>query len=149
MLRTILAWAVAALAASVLVLGTTQAGATVGTQLVITPPTGATSASGLMYSTPACPPGFPGSAVVRVIDPAGAPPENISPVNNSVTAPFSGTLSDTFAELVGQFPAMRGNTTELAVYCFALAGGNGSAVAAEETFVTISAVGVSGELVIA
>jgi hypothetical protein len=96
-----------------------------------------------MYSTPACPPGFPGSGVVRVIDPAGAAPENISPVNNSVTAPFSGTLSETFAQLLGQFPAMRGNTTELAVYCFALAGGNGSAVAAQETFVTISADGAT------
>jgi len=122
-----------------------QANAAVDAQagaLTISPSSGPVTATGLTYATTtACPAGNQGSAVVRVIDPAGAAPQNISQVNNSVAAPFSGAITVTFAQAATLYPDIKGATTKLAVYCFPGASAQGTPVAAQETFVTIDAAG--------
>jgi hypothetical protein len=79
--------------------------------------------------------------VVRLVDPGTGATANASQVNNSVAAPFSGSLNATFAQLAGVFPGIKGHTTELAVYCFPSPSAVGTAVAVQDTFVTINAAG--------
>ena len=133
------------LVAGAALLGAARANAAVGTQpgaLVITPATGTTTASGLTYrTTTACPGGHQGSGVVRLVDPGTGATANASQVKNSVTAPFSGSLNATFAQLTGVFPGIKGATSEMAVYCFPSPSAVGTPIAVQDTFVTINAAG--------
>jgi len=133
------------LVAGAALLGAAQANAAVGTQpgaLVISPATGTTTATGLMYrTTTACPGGHHGSGVVRLVDPGTGATANASQVNNSVATPFSGSLNATFAQLAGVFPDIKGHTAELAVYCFPSPSAVGPPIAVQATFVTINPAG--------
>ena len=143
--RTAVLLGAGTLVAGAALLGAARANAAVGTQpgaLVITPATGTTTASGLTYrTTTACPGGHQGSGVVRLVDPGTGATANASQVKNSVTAPFSGSLNATFAQLAGVFPDVKGHTAELAVYCFPSPSAVGTPIAVQDTFVTINAAG--------
>jgi hypothetical protein len=141
--RTALLFGATTLVAGASVLGVTQAHAAVGTglgQISFTPPTGPVGTTGITYATTtACPVGNQGSAVVRLIDPVTGGTTNLSPVNNSVASPFSGTLNTTFSTVGLVFPGIVGKTSEVAVYCFPSASAVGTPVAVQDTFVTIDA----------
>jgi hypothetical protein len=138
---------VTALVAGASVLGSTHANAApiVGTQagaISLSPPTGPTSTAGITYATTtACPSGFTGSGVVRIVDPATGGTANLSPVNNAVTSAFTGTFNGTFALAEQVFADIVGTTSEVAVYCFSGASATGSSEAVQYTFVQISADG--------
>jgi hypothetical protein len=143
--RTALLVGAGTLVAGASVLGAAQAHAAVGTQpgaLSLSPASGPVTTTGITYSTTtACPSSNQGSAVVRIVDPGTGATASLAPFNNSVAAPFSGTLNGTFALAEQVFPDIVGATSEIAVYCFSGASGNGTSVAVQDTFVTISSDG--------
>jgi hypothetical protein len=135
-----------ALAAIALVgLSAAQANAAVGNQagaLTISPGSGPVTATGLRYaSTTACPTGFQGSGLLQVVDPGGGGFNNIAAVNDSVAAPFSGSLNATFALAIQVFPDLPGKTAELVIQCSSGPSATGSHMYAQDTFVTIDAAG--------
>ena len=138
---------VGALVAGASVLGSAQANAAtvVGTQagaLSISPATGPVTTTGIAYTTTtACPSGFNGSGIVRIVDPGTGATASISGANNNVTAPFSGTFNGTFSLAESVFPDIVGTTSEIAVYCFSGASATGSSEPVQYTFVSISADG--------
>lgn len=144
--RTALLAGVTALVAAGSVLGATHANAAVvGTQagaLSFSPSTGPVTNSGITYaSTSACPSGFQGSGVVRIVDPGSGAVANLSPVNNSVATPFNGTFNGTFSLAEAVFSDIVGTTSEVAVYCFSGPSATGSSEPVQYTFVSISADG--------
>jgi hypothetical protein len=143
--RTAVLLGAGALVAGASVLGATQAHAVVGTglgQIALTPSSGPASQAGITYATTtACPSGNNGSASVRLVDPGTGNTTILAPTNNNATAPFTGTFNGTFALAEDVFPDIVGTTSEVAVYCFSGASAQGTAVAVQYTFVTISADG--------
>ncbi|HEX6453607.1 MAG TPA: Ig-like domain repeat protein [Trebonia sp.] len=128
------------------VLGSTAAHAAIGNgpgQLSLTPATGATTGQAITYATTtACPAGNNGSGVVRIVDPGTGQTDNLSVVNNSVTAPFSGSLNtDAFSGEEAVFPDLAGSTFEVVVACFPGASAVGPAVYVQDTFVTLDSTG--------
>jgi hypothetical protein len=99
--------------------------------------------TGITYSTTsACPAGDNGSGIVRLIDPENPNTEsastNLTPVNNNVSAPFSGTFNSTFATIEQIFPDVVGAVSEVAVYCFSGPSATGTAVVVQDAFVPAS-----------
>jgi hypothetical protein len=134
---------VGALVVAGTVLGSTAAHAAVGTglgQLSLTPATGATSGQAITYATTtACPTGNNGSGVVRLVDPGTGQADNVSVVNNSVTAPFSGSLQANAFSLEQQvFGDLGGKTVEIVVGCFSGASATGTVVYVQDTYVTFN-----------
>lgn len=140
---------IGALVAGAAVLGSTSAHAAtiVGTQLggiTISPASGAVTATGLTYSSTACPSGNNGSAVVRLVDPAAGQLSNLTAVNNSVTSAFTGTFNTTFATQQTIFSDLGPNTTaEIVVDCFSGASTTGTSIPVQYTFVTFDATGAN------
>jgi len=79
---------------------------------------GATSAKPTWSTTIACASGFQGSAVFREVHSDGTTTNTISPTVTSVTAPFSGTLQATIAQIQTAGGIANGGTQELVVICF-------------------------------
>jgi hypothetical protein len=147
--RTAVLLGAGALAAGASVLGATSAHAALGNQpgaVALTPSSGAATTTGITYATTtACPAGFQGSGLLRIIDPnnqvLSGGSTNLSVVNNSVAAPFNGVMNTTFAVAEQIFPDIVGNTSEVAILCFAGASAQGAVQVVQSTFVTISADG--------
>ena len=145
--RSALLLGVGTLVAGASLLGASQAHAAIGTQpgaLSISPASGPTStpASSLTYSTTtACPAGNQGSGLLQLVDPGGGGFNNMAAVNNSVTAPFSGTLNNSFALAIQVFPDIVGKTSELVIQCYTGPSATGTSTPVQDTFVTISADG--------
>ena len=121
--RTALPLGACALAAGVSMHGVARAQtASVGSQpgaLAITPSSGPSTQASITYvSSTACPAGFQGSGVVRLVDPATGDLSNLSKVNPQVAAPFSGAFNTTFAVEEQVFPAIVGTISEMVVDCF-------------------------------
>jgi hypothetical protein len=132
------------LVAGASMLGATAAQAALGSQpgaLVVTPTTGATTVTPNYSTTTACPAGFQGSGVVRLVDPATSNLSNLSKVNPSVATPFSGAFNTTFAIESQVFPAIVGATSEMVVDCFSGPSATGTSEHVQSAFVTISADG--------
>jgi hypothetical protein len=116
---------VCALAIGGAVLGSGVASAAVGTQLgalSLTPGTGAVTGTAITYNSTACPTGFTGSGVVRIVDPGTGATQSLSAVNAAVAAPFSGTLTANVLATVQSNPnftdlATNGTEAEIAVLC--------------------------------
>jgi hypothetical protein len=145
--RTAVLLGVGTLVAGASLLGATQAHAAVGTQpgaITLNPASGPTSTTGIVYTTSTpCPAGNNGSASVRIVDPVTGTQSQLAPINNAVTAPFSGTFNATFALAASVMPNIVGATSEIVVQCFSGVSGGGTAVAVQDTFVTIDAAGAN------
>jgi len=130
-------------------LSAAQANAAIGTQhgaLSISPASGPTStpASSLTYSTSmACPLGHQGSGLLQIVDPGGGGFNNMTPVNNAVTSPFSGTFNSSFALAIQVFPDLPGKTAELVIQCYTGPSATGTSIAVQDTFVTFAAAGAN------
>jgi hypothetical protein len=146
--RTALLAGAGAVVVGASLLGTVQAHAALGTNLgavALTPGSGSTTATPITYATTnACPAAAQGSAVLRLVDPATQGFSNITVVNNSVAAPFSGTLvADALSNEQLVYPDLLGQTVELAMFCFPGASAQGTAVVFQDTYITYSADGTS------
>src|SRR5215472_3904927 len=141
--RTAVLLGAGTLVAGASLLGATQAHAALGTQpgtLVLNPASGPTSTTGIQYSTTiACPAGNNGSGRVSIVNPVTGTLSQLAPINNAVTAPFSGTFNATFDLAASVNPQIVGATSEIVVQCFSGASGGGTAVAVMDTFVSIDA----------
>jgi hypothetical protein len=130
--RTALLLGIGTLVAGVSVLAAPAAhasGSTEDGEIVFSPPTGLVTTTGITYQTTTpCPPGYQGSAVVGIPDPATGAVFDLSPVNNSVAAPFSGTFNSTFALAEQAFPdlGVNGVGAVVAAYCFSGADASGT-----------------------
>lgn len=135
------------------VIGATSAQAltTVGStpKVLLNPATGSASATGVGYSSDACPAGNQGSAVLRLFDPNSSTPTasgsftNLSVVNPSVATAFTGTMNTTLSLVATAiFPDVAGSTAEIGIVCFsgpsATSPGN-QPVVADFSFVHIDA----------
>jgi len=154
--RTAVLLGAGALLAGASVLGASQAHAALGTQpgaVTLNPTSGSSTLNGITYSTTtACPAGNNGSGLLRLVDPLNpgiAPPSatNMAPVNNSVTAPFSGTLNTNFSILAQVLPNIVGNTSEIIMLCFSGPSATGTAIAVQDNFVSVSADGSTYQIV--
>ena len=145
--RTAVLLGAGALVAGASLLGATAAHAAVGTKpgtIKLNPSSGPTSKTGIQYSTTIpCPAGKNASASVRLVDPRTGTQSQLAPINNAVTAPFSGTFNATFALAASVLPNIVGATSEIVVQCFSGVSGGGTAVTVMDTFVTINAAGNS------
>ena len=145
--RTAVLLGAGALVAGASLLGAMAAHAAVGTKpgtIKLNPSSGPTSKTGIQYSTTIpCPAGKNASASVRLVDPRTGTQSQLAPINNAVTAPFSGTFNATFALAASVLPNIVGATSEIVVQCFSGVSGGGTAVAVMDTFVTINAAGNS------
>jgi hypothetical protein len=149
--RTAVLLGAGALVAGASLLGSTAAHAAVGTQpgtITLNPSSGPTSTTGITYATTIpCPAGNNSSASVRIVDPVTGTQSQLAPINNAVTAPFSGTFNATFALAASVMPNIVGATSEIVVQCFSGVSGGGTAVAVMDTFVSISADGSTYQVV--
>ena len=141
--RTALLFGAGALVAGASVLGATQAQAALGTQaqgVQLSPASGATTGATITYSSSACPSGFQGSGLLRIVDPATSGISNLAPVNNSVASAFTGTLTTNVLNLeaTSVFTDLAGTQAEIAMYCFSGASATGSSEPVQYTFITIS-----------
>jgi len=153
--RTAVMVGVGSLIAGASVLGATQAHAAapvLGTQpggVTLSPASGSTTAT-ITYNSTACPSGFQGSGELLIVDPATGGPTSgqsaLAAVNNSVAAPFSGTLFDQalFLEATAIFPDIAGGpAAEMVMACFSGPSATGNESFVQDEFVTITADGSS------
>jgi hypothetical protein len=145
--RTALLLGAGTLAAGASLLGTTQAHATLGTQpggVSLSPASGSTTGT-VTYSSTACPSGYQGSGLLRIVDPATGGLSNLARVNLSVASPFTGTLfADVLkVEATQVFPDLAGARAEIVMYCFSGPSATGSSEPVQDTYVTISADGAT------
>jgi hypothetical protein len=106
--------------------------------LSITPSSGPSTQTGIAYaSSTACPAGFQGSGIVRLVDPATGNLSNLSKVNPSVSVPFSGAFNTTFAVEEQVFPAIVGTTSEMVVDCFSGPSATGASEPVQSVSVSI------------
>jgi Bacterial Ig-like domain (group 3) len=130
------------------VLGTTQAqAATLGTDVggvTLSPGSGSTTGT-ITYNAVACPTGFQGSGLLRLVDPVDNHiVGNLAPINNSVASAFTGTLNAGILQTLASTDAnVQGHAAEIAVLCTSAASGQGTTQYFQDTFVTISADGTS------
>lgn len=129
------------------VLGATQAHAAapiLGTQpggVTLSPPSGSTTAT-ITYSSTACPASNQGSAVLKISDPGGGGTQNLTGVNNSVAAPFTGTLIAGALNVIATavFPDIAGGpAAEIVIECFTGPSATGTGIFVQDDFVTITA----------
>lgn len=140
--RTALLAGAGTLLAGASVLGAAQAHAANGQQaqgVQLSPASGSTTGT-VTYSSTACPTGFQGSGVLRIVDPASGGLSNLAPVNNSVASAFTGTLTASVlnTEATAIFTDLAGTQAEIDMYCFSGASATGSSEAYQYTFITIS-----------
>jgi hypothetical protein len=112
--------------------------------LVLNPASGPTTGT-IGYSAPACPSGFQGSGIVRIVDPATSATSNLSAVNSSVAAAWSGNLNANIlnTEATGVFTDLQGNTAEIVTLCASGASLGGSTEYVYHTFITFDATGAN------
>jgi hypothetical protein len=135
---------VAGAAAGASLLGGMAAQATIGTMpgaVALNPASGSTGGTPTWSTTVACPTGFQGSGIFREVWSDGVTTNSISAVNNSVAAPFSGTLQANMATIQASGNVNNGATQELVVICFSGPSGTGSSEGVMDTWVTYSADG--------
>jgi hypothetical protein len=154
--RTAVMAGAVSLIAGASVLGATQAHAAapvLGTQpggVTLNPPSGSTTATGIQYNSTACPSGFQGSGELLIVDPATGGPTSgqsaLAAVNNSVAAPFSGTITDQalFLEATAIFTDIAGGpAAEMVMACFSGPSATGNESFVQDEFITITADGSS------
>jgi hypothetical protein len=114
--------------------------------LSLTPVSGATTLPGkdITYSSPACPAGFQGSAVISAVDADGTT-YSISVANNNAGTAFSGTLAPgmTMATIRDNGNAGVGGLQEVVVQCFSGFNGSGTTQDFVDTFIAWSLDGSS------
>jgi hypothetical protein len=112
--------------------------------LVLNPASGSTTGT-IGYSAPACPSGFQGSGIVRIVDPATSATSNLSAVNGSVAAAWSGNLTANIlnTEATGVFTDLVNNTAEIVTLCASGASLGGSTEYVYHTFITFDATGAN------
>jgi hypothetical protein len=128
-----------------MVLGAGAAHAAVGTEpgdVTLSPASGATSGTPTWATSVACPTGFQGSAILRIVEASGST-QSISGAVASPTAPFGGTLLGSVSEIseVDNVPA--GTTAEMVVFCFSGGSLTGTSSPEMDEWITISADGSS------
>jgi hypothetical protein len=141
--RAALVLAVAGATVGGLVLGAGVAHAQVGAEpgdVALNPASGATSLSPTWATTVACPAGFQGSAVFRIVLPSGNT-QSISGFTNRVNVPFNGTLLDPISTIATVFGIPHGRASELVIVCFSGDSGTGTSAAEMYTWLTVSADG--------
>jgi hypothetical protein len=143
---------VGALAIGGAVLGSSQAhAAPLGTalgQLSLTPSTGAVTGTTITYNSTACPAGFTGSAIVRIVDPGTGATLSLSTSNPSVASAFSGTLTANILATVETNPnftdlATNGTEAEIAVLCASGSGLSGNAEYVQDSYLTFTNAGAT------
>jgi hypothetical protein len=142
--RTALLVGAGTLVAGASLLGGAQAHALtiIGTQfggVTLSPASGSTTGA-VTYSSTACPTGFQGSGLLRIVDPATGGISNLAAVNNSVASAFTGTLSAGVlnTEATAIFTDLAGTQSEFVIYCFSGASATGSSEAVQYNGITIS-----------
>jgi hypothetical protein len=140
--RTALLAGVGALLAGASVLGAAQAHAANGQQaqgVQLSPASGSTTGT-VTYSSTACPTGFQGSGLLKIVDPGTGATSNLAQVNNSVASAFTGTLTASALniEATGVFADLAGTQAEIDMYCYSGASATGSSEPYQYTFITIS-----------
>src|SRR5262249_45447360 len=118
--RVAAALGVGALVVGGAVLGTTQAhaaslGSTLG-GVTLTPASGPTTGT-ITYNAVACPTGFQGSGLLRLVDPVDNHiVGNLAPINNGVASAFSGTLTANVLQTLASTDAnVQGHAAEIVV----------------------------------
>ncbi|HUN34052.1 MAG TPA: hypothetical protein VMU95_18785 [Trebonia sp.] len=109
--------------------------------LTLTPATGSVSKDP-GYSSPACPSGYQGSGVVREVSHDGTT-ATFSITSNAVSAPFTGTLYASLAQLQSFANIPNGGTQEVTIVCFSAPSEMGSQKPVYDLWVTYSADGKS------
>ncbi len=108
--------------------------------VTLNPTSGRVSLTPTWSTSVACNTGYRGSAVFRIIEPSGQT-FSLSPANNVVTAPFTGTMLDPIGLIQNVANVPNGGTAELVVICFSGPGLTGTENREMHTFVTFSANG--------
>jgi hypothetical protein len=124
--------------------------APLGTQLgalSLTPSSG-TTATAITYNSTACPTGFTGSGVVRIVDPGTGATQSLSTVNAAVAAPFSGSLTANILATVQTNPnftdlATNGTEAEIAVLCASGPSLTGSSEYVQDSYLIFSNAGAN------
>jgi hypothetical protein len=119
--------------------GSTGAGSNSAT-VQLSPPSGPTSSTPTWSTTGACPTGYQGSAIFRIIYGNGLT-TSISPATNTVTTPFHGTLLASIAIVQAYTNIPNGHTAELIVICFSGDSLTGNLYVDMHTFITFSSDG--------
>jgi hypothetical protein len=110
--------------------------------VTLNPASGATSSKPTWSTSTACPAGLRGSAVFREVHADGTT-NSISQANNSVAAPFGGTLQANIAQIQAAGGIRNGGNQEFVVICFSAQSLTGTSHWEMRTFVTYSADGTS------
>jgi hypothetical protein len=144
---------VGALAIGGAVLGSGIASAApLGTQLgalSLTPGSGNTTGTAITYNSTACPTGFTGSGVVRLVDPTTGATTSISTVNSGVAAPFSGSLTtNVLANTLATNPnfadlGTNGTEAEIVVLCASGSGLSGNAEYVQDSYLIFNGNGTT------
>ncbi|HTU74917.1 MAG TPA: hypothetical protein VMG38_15490 [Trebonia sp.] len=121
--------------------GTTSGSAGLKPGLALNPASGPVTKDPA-YSSPACPSGHQGSGVIREVSRGGAT-ATFSITSNAVTAPFTGTLYASLAQLRSFANIPNGGTQQVTIVCFSGPSEMGSQVPVYELWVTYSADGKS------
>jgi len=119
--------------------GGTSAGSS-SAAVTLNPASGRVNLTPKWSTSAACNTGHRGSAILRIIEPSGQT-FSLSPANNVVTAPFSGTMLDPIGLIQNVASVPNGSTAELVVICFSGPGLTGTQDREMHTFVTFSANG--------
>jgi hypothetical protein len=141
--RLALLLGLAVASAGVALFAATPAQAAIGTQpgnVSLSPASGATSLTPTYQTTTPCPAPNNASGTLSVIGHDDVPIGFVATTNNSVLAPFGGSLQANMATIVAVFGLTPGDTYEFAMNC---SDANFNPVYVQSTFVTFSADGTS------
>jgi hypothetical protein len=112
--------------------------------LTLSPASGALTLQPTWSTSTGCPVGNQGSAVIEEFNMAGTPASRVSNVVAAPAAPITNaTLLGNMSGLLGSSDIVPGGTVEWAVACFTCAGGTGTSVYVQSTFVTEDAAGAN------
>jgi hypothetical protein len=120
--------------------GSTGAGSTGAGALQLNPPSGRVSLTPTWSTTAACPAGYQGSGILRIVEPNGST-FSLSPVVDDVTVPFKGTMLDPLGLIQDVASVPNGGTAELVVLCFSGPALTGKLQREMDTYATFSANG--------
>ena|SRR5579862_4508690 len=111
-----------------------------GSAVQLNPATGPITTSPTWATSTACPTGYRGSAVFRIVQPHGLT-TSISQATNDVVAPFHGTLIANIAEIQAYANIANGGSAELVMICFSGDSLTGKAAFVMTTFISFSSDG--------
>jgi len=106
----------------------------------LNPPSGRVSLTPTWATTAACPSGYQGSGILRIIQPNGQT-FSLSPATNDVTTPFHGTMLAPIGIIQNVANVPNGGTAELVVICFSGDSLTGTLQREMHTYITFSANG--------